>query len=44
MVAAPGAGATSSTIGVLDLQGDVREHVAALGEVGVAEPAGQAAG
>jgi 5'-phosphate synthase pdxT subunit len=24
------------TIGVLDLQGDVREHVAALGEVGVA--------
>lgn len=40
MVAAPGAGAaagaTSATIGVLDLQGDVREHVAALGELGVA--------
>ena len=36
MVGAPGAGATAATIGVLDLQGDVREHVAALGEVGVA--------
>ena len=36
MVGAPGAGATATTIGVLDLQGDVREHVAALGEVGVA--------
>jgi 5'-phosphate synthase pdxT subunit len=38
VVAAPGAGASSATatIGVLDLQGDVREHVAALGDVGVA--------
>jgi pyridoxal 5'-phosphate synthase pdxT subunit len=44
VVAAPGAGAPSATgrgaatatIGVLDLQGDVREHVAALGDVGVA--------
>lgn len=38
MVAAPneGASSTATTIGVLDLQGDVREHVAALGEVGVA--------
>jgi len=36
VVGAPGAGATAATIGVLDLQGDVREHVAALGEVGVA--------
>ena len=46
MVAAPGAGAgaraatasgtAAATIGVLDLQGDVREHVAALGDVGVA--------
>jgi 5'-phosphate synthase pdxT subunit len=36
VVAAPGTGAPSATIGVLDLQGDVREHVAALGEVGVA--------
>jgi len=34
---APSATATATaTIGVLDLQGDVREHVAALGEVGVA--------
>jgi 5'-phosphate synthase pdxT subunit len=35
VVGAPGAGATAATIGVLDLQGDVREHVAALGDVGV---------
>jgi 5'-phosphate synthase pdxT subunit len=34
VVEAPTAGATSLTIGVLDLQGDVREHVAALHQVG----------
>jgi pyridoxal 5'-phosphate synthase pdxT subunit len=31
-----GAGTATATIGVLDLQGDVREHMAALGDVGVA--------
>ena len=37
MVAAPvDGGPESTTIGVLNLQGDVREHVAALGELGVA--------
>jgi pyridoxal 5'-phosphate synthase pdxT subunit len=36
VVGAPSAGATSLTIGVLNLQGDVREHVAALAELGVA--------
>jgi 5'-phosphate synthase pdxT subunit len=41
MPSGAGAGATAvpagaATIGVLDLQGDVREHVAALGDVGVA--------
>ena len=36
MVTAPvGGGAESTTIGVLNLQGDVREHVAALSELGV---------
>ena len=37
MVTAPahGGATATTTIGVLDLQGDVREHVAALGEVGV---------
>jgi pyridoxal 5'-phosphate synthase pdxT subunit len=39
VVSAPGHGGateTTAVIGVLDLQGDVREHVAALNEVGVA--------
>ena len=31
-------------IGILDLQGDVREHAAALAELGCADPAGQTAG
>jgi 5'-phosphate synthase pdxT subunit len=36
VVDAPTEGAATTTIGVLDLQGDVREHVAALGQVGAA--------